>query len=88
MVGLETVSYTLVGTVLTAKVAISPDAGRVGLDLFKVEITNPATGAYTVTLLDNVLHAGGPNDEAIDASAAISYTITDADGTAVTGNTL
>jgi len=41
-----------------------------------------------VTLLDNVLHAGGSNDEATDATAAIGYTITDADGSAVTGNTL
>ena len=36
---------------------------RPGTALFTVQVTNPATGAYTVTLLDNVLHAGGPNDE-------------------------
>ena len=36
---------------------------RPGTALFTVQVTDPATGAYTVTLLDNVLHAGGPNDE-------------------------
>ena len=46
---------------------------------------NPSTGAYTVTLLDNVLHAGGPNDEATDATAALTYKVTDADGSSATG---
>ena len=45
---------------------------------------NPSTGAYTVTLLDNVLHAGGPNDEATDATAALTYRVTDADGSSAT----
>src|SRR3546814_19711835 len=53
-----------------------------------VEITDPATGAYKVTLLDNVLHAGGPNDEGTDATATIAYSITDADGSTVPGNSL
>ena len=52
--------------------------------LFKVVVTNPATGAYTVTLVDNVLQAQGPNDEN-DATAALTYTITDADGSSATG---
>src|SRR3546814_4167791 len=72
-IGLETVTYSLVGNVLTATVSASPDAGRVGTALFTVEITDPATGAYKVTLLDNVLHAGGPNDEGTDATATIAY---------------
>ena len=33
---------------------------RPGTALFTVQVTDAATGAYTVTLLDNVLHAGGP----------------------------
>ena len=37
-----------------------------------------------MTLLDNVLHAGGPNDEATDATAALTYTVTDADGSIAT----
>ena len=54
--------------------------------LFTVVVTNPATGAYTVTLLDNVLHAGGPNDEnATDPTTSLTYTITDADGSSATG---
>ena len=48
-----------------------------------MQITNAATGAYTVTLLDNVLHATG-NDEN-DATAALQYSITDADGSTVNG---
>ncbi|AZO32148.1 DUF5801 repeats-in-toxin domain-containing protein [Mesorhizobium sp. M1B.F.Ca.ET.045.04.1.1] len=49
-------------------------------------MTDPATGAYTVTLLDNVLHAGGPNDEnAIDPTTSLTYTITDADNSSATG---
>jgi len=87
-VGLETVSYSVVGNVLTATITAGPDASRVGSALFTVEITDAATGAYKVTLLDNVLNAGGPNDEAIDATASIDYTITDADGSSATGNTL
>ena len=77
-------SYSVVGNVLTATI---DDGGlRDGTALFKVEITNQATGAYTVTLLDNVLHAGGPNDEnAIDATVGLAYTITDADGSSANG---
>ncbi len=90
VVGLETVSFALVGDVLTATVTAtaSPDTGRIGTDLFTVEITDPSTGAYVVTLLDNVLHAGGPNEEATDATVAIDYSITDADGSTVPGNIL
>ena len=62
-VGTDAVTYSVVGNVLTATV----DSGvRSGTPLFKVEITDQATGAYKVTLLDNVLHTGGPNDEATD----------------------
>ncbi|PKP86354.1 MAG: hypothetical protein CVT78_13830 [Alphaproteobacteria bacterium HGW-Alphaproteobacteria-17] len=85
-VGLETVSYAVVGNVLTATITSGP---RAGTTLFTVEITDKATGAYTVTLLDNVLHAGGSNGEnPVDPTAAITYTITDADGSSVPGNTL
>ena len=37
-------------------------------------------------MLDNVLHAGGPNQEnATDPTTSLTYTITDADGSFVTG---
>ena len=71
LVGLDTVHYTLAGNVLTATITASSDATRIGHALFTATITNPATGAYTVTLLDNVLNAGGPNNEATNATAAI-----------------
>lgn len=86
-VGLERVEYTVAGNVLTAKVAATDAGGgvqaRSGATLFTVEITNAATGAFKVTLISNVLHAGGPNDEnslAADAVASIAFTVTDADG--------
>lgn len=87
--GQETVTYTLAGGVLTAKITASTDTARVGTDLFKVEITNKTTGAYTVTLLDNVLHAAGPDDEGTtDPTVTLGYVITDADGSQTTNNTL
>ena len=62
------------------------DAAPHGTRLFTVVVTNPATGAYKVTLLDNVLHAGGPNEEnATDPTTSLNYTITDADGSVATG---
>ena len=84
--GQETVTYTVAGGVLTATVT---GGDRDGTALFKVEITDKATGAYTVTLLDNVLHAAGPDDEGTtDPTVTLGYVITDADGTSTTNNTL
>ena len=53
-VGTESVNYSwdAATNTLLAEVSSGP---RVGTDLFKV-VVNPATGAYTVTQLDNVLH--------------------------------
>ncbi|WP_292441777.1 DUF5801 repeats-in-toxin domain-containing protein, partial [Mesorhizobium sp.] len=53
-------------------------------DLFTVHVTDPATGAYTVTLLENVLQAQGPNDEN-NATVDLGYVITDADGSTAPG---
>jgi len=52
--------------------------------LFTVQVTNPATGAYTVKLLDNVLHAAGGN-EASAPVVPLTYTITDSDTSTATG---
>ncbi|MDX8522164.1 beta strand repeat-containing protein, partial [Mesorhizobium dulcispinae] len=84
-VGLENVSYSWdAGTNTLTATTTSGD--RIGTALFTVHVTDPATGAYTVTLLDNVLHAGGPNDEnAIDPTTSLTYTITDADNSSTTG---
>ncbi|TIS51593.1 MAG: hypothetical protein E5W93_17635, partial [Mesorhizobium sp.] len=66
--------------------ATTTSGDRIGTALFTVHVTDPATGAYTVTLLDNVLHPGGPNDEnAIDPTTSLTYTITDADNSSTTG---
>ncbi|MDO8958204.1 MAG: retention module-containing protein [Rhodocyclaceae bacterium] len=55
--------------------------------LFTVEITDPATGAYTVTLLDNVLHDfAAEMSEENNASVELTYTVTDGDGDAVKGS--
>lgn len=72
MLGGEMVTYSVSGNTLTAS------SGRG--DIFTVEITDPATGEYTVTLLQNVLHAAG-NDEN-DALASIGFTVTDSEGEA------
>ena len=62
-----TYSWTAGSNTLTATTV---GGTRPGTVLFTVQVTNAATGAYTVTLLDNVLHAQGPNDEN-DATAAL-----------------
>ncbi|QUN06197.1 retention module-containing protein [Shewanella yunxiaonensis] len=83
-VGTETVSYAWNSNTLTATITDSSDSARIGTTLFTVTITDMATGAYTVTLAQNVLHTAG-NDEN-DATAALTFTVTDADGsTATTG---
>ena len=77
-VGQEKVNYSW-----NADISTLTATGPRGV-LFRVVVTNPATGAYTVTLVDNVLQARGPNAEN-DATAALTYTITDADGSITTG---
>ncbi|MCA1683608.1 MAG: cadherin-like domain-containing protein, partial [Actinobacteria bacterium] len=76
MVGTETVSYTwnAVTGVLTA-------SGSRGV-LFTVSL-NSTTGAFTVTLVDNVLHAAGGNEN--DATAALTFTATDSQGESANG---
>jgi len=73
-VGTETVSYSWVGNTLTA-------TGPRGV-LFDI-VVNPTTGAYTLTLKDNVLHSAAADEN--DATAALTYTVTDADGSEATG---
>ncbi|RYD44483.1 MAG: tandem-95 repeat protein [Sphingomonadales bacterium] len=52
--------------------------------LFTVQVTNPATGAYKVTLLDNVLHNAGGNEN--DAIVNLGFTVTDSDGSFANGS--
>ncbi|MGY4109727.1 DUF5801 repeats-in-toxin domain-containing protein, partial [Aeromonas encheleia] len=81
-VGQETVNYSWnsASNTLTATGPRGP--------LFSV-VVNPSTGAYTVTLLDNVQHATlddqpGDNTEN-DAVTALTYTVKDADNSTTTG---
>lgn len=82
-VGQENVQYAWddTGKVLTATVDGGP---RDGLDLFTVTITDTATGAFEVKLINNILHDDGPNDEN-DNTVNLAYSITDADGTTAPG---
>ncbi|HXH52216.1 MAG TPA: DUF5801 repeats-in-toxin domain-containing protein [Sphingomicrobium sp.] len=75
-VGTETVNYSWNATtgVLTA-------TGPRGV-LFTVTLDS-ATGDFTVTLVDNVLHAPGGNEN--DATAAITFTATDSEGDSTNG---
>ena len=51
--------------------------------LFTVEVTNPATGAYKVTLVDNVLHNPGGDEN--DATVVLGFTVSDSDGSTASG---
>ena len=77
LVGQEQVTYTLdaAGTLLTATVAAGET--RAGTVLFTVKITDAATGAYEVTLVNAIKHPAGADENNIDV--AISYTVSDSD---------
>ncbi|WP_336957775.1 beta strand repeat-containing protein [Sphingobium aquiterrae] len=79
-VGTDTVRYSWNGATNTLTATIVTVGGR-GTDLFKV-VVNPLTGQYTVTLLDNVLHAAGGAEN--DASVNLAYLVTDSDYNATT----
>ncbi len=87
-VGTETVTFAWNdGTdTLTATVT---GGDRNGTPLFDVEV-NPATGEYTVTLLDNVLHESldglAGDDEENDASVVLTYNVVDGNGDVETGS--
>ena len=81
-VGQETVTYSWDGVdTLTA-------TGPRGV-LFTVQVTNASTGAYQVTLVDNVLHDtlnGLPGDDTENNNdTSVTYTITDSDSSTTTG---
>ncbi len=87
IVGTERVEYAVSGDTLTATVAAQDTGGaaqdRAGTTLFTVQITDATAGTYLVTLVNNILHEGGPNAEnpvGSDAAASIGFTVTDSDG--------
>ena len=75
-VGTETVTYSWNAGTSTLMATIN-EGPRSGTELFKV-VLDTATGAYTVTLLDNVLHAAGGN-EANAAPVDLAFLVTDSD---------
>ncbi len=87
-VGIETVTYSWndASDTLTATIT---GGDRDGTPLFTVHV-DPATGEYTVTLLDNVLHEsldGLPGDNTEnDASVVLTYNVTDGNGDTATGS--
>ncbi|MFK0331567.1 DUF5801 repeats-in-toxin domain-containing protein [Rhizobium sp. NPDC090275] len=58
-----------------------------GTQIFKIEVTNAATGAYKFTQLGPIDHPDGANTGADDGlRMKIVYTVTDADGDSVNGS--
>ncbi len=80
-IGSELVTYGWNAGTNTLTATITGGA-RHGTALFTVVVT-PATGAYTLTLLDNVLHVTGSTEN--DALAALTYRVTDGDGSFADG---
>ena len=87
------VVYNVTGDLLTAYVDSGATAGVLdGTDrqVFTLQITDPATGAYTFTLLDQLDHGLGTNDNdeallAINLSSVIVATDADGDFIPLTG---
>ena len=75
--GTETLQYVVSADGLTLQAFVDGGA-RDGTLLFDIVINNASTGAYTLTLRDNVLHAPGGNDETSD-TLTIPYQMRDVD---------
>ena len=85
-IGQETVTYSwnALTNTLTATITASPDDTRENTTLFEVVVT-PSTGAYTVTLEQNVLHAPPGTNTENDATVTLDYEVLDSDGTSANG---
>ena len=81
VVGTETVLYSWNNGTSTLT-ATTVGGTRAGTPLFQV-VVNQATGEYNLTLLDNVLHAAGSNEN--DATTNLTFTATDSDGDPANG---
>lgn len=82
-VGTESVSYAWNANtnLLTATVT---SGARTGTTLFTVSVS-PVTGAYTVSLAENVLHTPGANENNA-GPLVLGYTVTDSDGSTAPGS--
>ncbi|EQB05300.1 hypothetical protein L288_12880, partial [Sphingobium quisquiliarum P25] len=83
VVGVETVRYSWAGATHTLS-AIVDGGARAGTTLFEVQITDALTGAYKATLVNNVLHAGGA-DENDAGPVNLTYRVGDGNGTVSAG---
>ena len=81
MLGQEMIRFELSGDSLSLQ-GIVDDGARDGTVLFEAAITDASTGAFTVTLLDNVLHNDDANDDedGVEIAAALGFEVTDIDG--------
>ncbi|MFC7535885.1 beta strand repeat-containing protein [Sphingomonas sp. GCM10030256] len=82
-VGTETVRYSWdeASLKLTATVV---GGARDGTALFTVVLGDATSGNYTLTMLDNVLHASG-GDEASAPLVGLTFTVLDSDNSSATG---
>ncbi|RGP41013.1 hypothetical protein BPTFM16_01308 [Altererythrobacter insulae] len=88
-IGQEGVSFTLTNGGLTLTAVITTGA-RAGTNLFEAVITDAATGAFAVTLLQNVLHVDDANDDedGTEITTILGYSVSDVDGDSDTGAVL
>jgi VCBS repeat-containing protein len=76
-------TYYVIGNTLYATTDTSSDGAAVSNAAFSIAL-NPATGAYTFTLLAGVDHSGPAGVES-NVFIDVPYTVTDGDGDAVVG---
>ncbi len=89
--GLQSIALTGPSTLGTEAVTSVWDAGTNTLtissargELVRVELTNPSTGAYTVSLLQPLMHATAGTEDNIQLN--VGYTVTDGDNDQASGN--
>ena len=78
--GTESINFAWAGNILTATVS---GGARDSQAIFTLEVTDPATGAYTFTLLLPVVHAAGLDEN--NTAVALTYSAVDSDGTTTNG---
>ncbi len=82
-VGQEDVVFSWSDHTLTVKTV---GGDRPGTTLFTVEITDLATGAYKVTLVNNILQSQGDDGEDGNSGIDLIYKVTDSDGSQANGH--
>ena len=83
VVGTENVVYNWDAGTLTLT-ATTVGGTRPGTELFELVLDDATSGEYTLTLLDNVLHAAGGNETSAP-NVALSFTVLDSDLSSANG---